>query len=171
MSIEIKQLKALEIIKQRIVEREQLKWILKRWEFKDEKVVFTNGCFDLLHQGHIDYLFKAADLGSKLIVAVNSDDSVKRLGKGNNRPIQDEKSRAMIIASLHFVDLVIIFNEDTPLELIEFITPNVLVKGSDYSVEQIVGHKHVLEKGGEVKTIDFLDGFSTSAIVQRIKSN
>jgi rfaE bifunctional protein nucleotidyltransferase chain/domain len=162
-------LKALEIIKHKIVAKEDLLPRLNRWKFKGEKIVFTNGCFDLLHQGHIDYLSKAADLGTKLIVAVNSDDSVKRLGKGEDRPIQDEDSRSLIMAALHFVDQVIIFNEDTPLELIKFISPDVLVKGSDYAIENIVGHEHVLEHGGEVKTIDFLDGFSTSSIVAKIK--
>lgn len=162
-------MKALEIIKHKIVSREDLLPRLNRWKFKGEKIVFTNGCFDLLHQGHIDYLSKAADLGTRLIVAVNSDDSVKRLGKGADRPIQDESSRSLIMAALHFVDQVIIFNEDTPLELIEFISPDVLVKGSDYTIENIVGHEHVIEHGGEVKTIDFLEGYSTSRIVEKIK--
>ena len=128
-------MKALEIINNKIVAREQLHWILNRWKLKDEKVVFTNGCFDLLHQGHIDYLAKASDLGTKLIVGVNTDRSVKELGKGENRPIQDEKSRSIIMAALHFVSLVVLFDEATPLSLIELIEPNVLVKGSDYTIE------------------------------------
>ncbi len=160
-------MKALSLIKNKIVVREDLKWILNRWQLKNEKVVFTNGCFDLLHQGHVDYLSKAADLGTKLIVGVNTDDSVRRLGKGENRPLQDETSRAILIAALHFVSQVVIFDEDTPLDLITFIQPDVLVKGSDYSIENIVGHEVVQAKGGEVKTIDFLEGFSTSSIVAK----
>jgi rfaE bifunctional protein nucleotidyltransferase chain/domain len=163
-------LKALQVIKHKIVDKDQLKWILNRYRFKDEKIVFTNGCFDLLHQGHIDYLAKASELGTKLIVAVNSDNSVKRLGKGKNRPIQDEGSRAIIMAALHFVSKVIIFDDDTPLELIKFIKPDVLVKGSDYEIKNIVGHEVVQQHGGEVKTIDFLEGYSTSKIVEKAKN-
>ena len=112
-------MKALQTVSNKIVDREQLQWILNRWKLKDEKVVFTNGCFDLLHQGHIDYLAKASDLGTKLIVGVNTDSSVRGLGKGENRPIQDEKSRSIIMAALHFVSLVVLFDEATPLSLIE----------------------------------------------------
>jgi len=162
-------LKSLQTIKHKIVDKEQLKWILNRYRFKGEKIVFTNGCFDLLHQGHIDYLAKASDLGTKLIVAVNSDNSVKRLGKGQNRPIQDEQSRAVIMSALHFVSEVIIFDEDTPLDLIKFIQPDILVKGNDYEIKNIVGHEIVQRKGGEVKTIDFLEGYSTSKIVEKAK--
>ena len=158
-------------MKNKIVELDSVSQIMARWKLKNEKVVFTNGCFDLVHQGHIDYLSKAADLGTKLIVAVNSDDSVKRLGKGDERPLQDEKSRAILMAALSFVDLVVIFNDDTPLYVIEKINPDVLVKGSDYSIENIVGHQSVLANGGEVKTIDFLEGYSTSKIVEKIKRN
>lgn len=167
MSIEIKKLKALQVLKNKIVDLEQLQWILSRWRLKDEKVVFTNGCFDLLHQGHVDYLSKASDLGSKLIVAVNTDDSVKRLGKDKNRPLQDEVSRAVLMASLHIVDLVILFNEDTPYELIQLIKPDVLVKGSDYKIEEIVGHDVVAKYGGAVSAIDFLEGYSTTKIVEK----
>lgn len=162
-------MKALQIIKAKILEPKALELTLNQWRFKEEKIVFTNGCFDLVHQGHLDYLSKASDLGTKLIVGVNTDDSVKRLNKGENRPLQDEYSRALLIAAMHFVDLVVIFDEDTPLELITRIQPDVLVKGSDYSVEDIVGHEVVLSKGGEVKTIDFLEGFSTSKIVEKAR--
>ncbi|MEQ8907914.1 MAG: D-glycero-beta-D-manno-heptose 1-phosphate adenylyltransferase [Vicingaceae bacterium] len=162
-------LKNLQIIQAKVVEQRDLSHLLNRWRFKEERIVFTNGCFDILHQGHLDYLSKAADLGSKLIVGVNSDDSVKRLGKGENRPLQDQKSRGLLIASLHFVDRVVIFHEDTPLELIKIIQPDVLVKGSDYKVEEIVGHEVVLAKGGSVVPIDFLAGFSTSSIVEKAR--
>jgi rfaE bifunctional protein nucleotidyltransferase chain/domain len=158
----------LELIKSKIHPSEVLGHLLPIWRFKEHKIVFTNGVFDLLHQGHVDYLSKAADCGTLLIVGINSDDSVKRLGKGKSRPLQDEYSRALIIAALHFVSAVIIFNEDTPYELIQLIQPEVLVKGSDYKVEQIAGHDIVLAKGGEVKLIDYLDGYSTSAIEKKI---
>jgi rfaE bifunctional protein nucleotidyltransferase chain/domain len=162
-------LKALQITKNRIVERKQLKAIINRWRLKDENIVFTNGCFDILHQGHVDYLSKAADLGTRLVVGVNTDDSVKRLGKDANRPIQDEQSRAIIIAALRFVDLVVLFGEDTPLDLIGEIQPQVLVKGSDYKIEEIVGYESVIKSGGNVVAIDFLKGFSTTKIVEKAR--
>ncbi|MFT5666178.1 MAG: rfaE bifunctional protein nucleotidyltransferase chain/domain [Vicingaceae bacterium] len=162
-------MKALQIIKNRIVERKQLKAIINRWRLKDENIVFTNGCFDILHQGHVDYLSKAADLGTRLVVGVNTDDSVKRLGKDANRPIQDEQSRAIIIAALRFVDLVVLFGEDTPLDLIGEIQPQVLVKGSDYKIEEIVGYESVIKSGGNVVAIDFLKGFSTTKIVEKAR--
>ena len=130
-------------------------------------LVFTNGCFDLMHLGHIDYLSKAADLGSKLIVGLNSDSSTNKL-KGSTRPITDENSRAGVLAALFFVDAVVLFNEQTPLNLIVNIQPNILVKGADYAIENIVGAKEVLGLGGEVKTIEFLEGYSTSAIEAKI---
>mgnify|MGYP000125212664 CR=1 FL=1 len=162
-------MKALQVVKNRIKKREELSFIVNRWSLTGEKVVFTNGCFDILHQGHVDYLSKAADLGTKLVVGVNSDNSVRRLGKDKNRPIQDEKSRAIILAALHFVDLVILFDEDTPLELIKEVNPQVLVKGSDYKMHEIVGYEFVTEKEGEVRTIDFLEGYSTSKIVEKAR--
>ena len=160
-------MKAIQIIKNRIVQRKELKATINRWRLKDEKIVFTNGCFDILHQGHVDYLSKAADLGTKLVVGVNTDDSVKRLGKDANRPIQDEQSRAIIIAALRFVDLVVLFGEDTPLDLIGEIQPQVLVTGSDYKIEEIVGYESVIKNGGNVVAIDFLKGFSTTEIVEK----
>jgi rfaE bifunctional protein nucleotidyltransferase chain/domain len=138
------------------------------WKAKGERVVFTNGCFDLLHLGHVDYLEKARDLGDRLVVGLNSDDSVARF-KGPARPIQDEQSRARVLAALQFVDLLVFFNEDTPLNLISELVPNVLVKGSDYLAENIVGAEVVKKAGGEVKTIDFVPGYSTSRIVEKIK--
>ncbi len=142
--------------------------LVARYKFKSHQIVFTNGCFDLLHKGHVDYLNKAADLGDRLIVGINSDASVKSLGKGKNRPIQDEESRALIIASLHYVDQVVIFNELTPERLIQQITPDVLVKGADYQIKDIVGAEHVLNSGGSVERIEFLEGYSTSLIEQKI---
>lgn len=161
----------LQAISNKIFLRQQLMFWLNTMRFKNEKLVFTNGCFDLLHEGHIDYLAKAADLGTKLIVGVNSDNSVKRLGKGASRPIQNEQSRAMLLAALHFTSAITVFDEDTPYQLIELVKPNVLVKGADWKVENIVGYDLVKANGGEVVTIEFLPGFSTTAIENKIKSS
>jgi rfaE bifunctional protein nucleotidyltransferase chain/domain len=137
------------------------------WKFQGRKIVFTNGCFDILHLGHIDYLSKAADLGDLLIIGLNTDQSVRRI-KGNSRPIQDEISRAMVLASLGFVDVVVFFGEDTPYELIKTTQPDILVKGADYKPEEIVGYDVVKNKGGAIVTIEYLEGYSTSAIEQKI---
>lgn len=142
---------------------------IKNLKKQGKTIVFTNGCFDILHKGHVDYLAKAADKGDILIVAVNSDDSVKRLGKSPSRPIQDENARAFLIAALESVSFVLIFNEDTPFEIISQLIPNVLVKGSDYVIENIVGADVVIKNGGKVETIDFIEGYSTSKIEQKIK--
>jgi len=141
--------------------------MLATWQFLGKKIVFTNGCFDILHLGHIDYLSKAADLGDMLIIGLNTDRSVNRI-KGNNRPLQDEMSRAVVLASLGFVDYVVLFNEDTPLNLIELTQPDVLVKGADYKPEDIVGYDIVKNKGGKIVTIEFLEGYSTTAIENKI---
>lgn len=142
--------------------------VLNHWKKAGEKVVFTNGCFDLVHRGHIDSLSKAADLGERLIVGLNSDASV-RLLKGANRPLIDEQSRAILLASLLMVDAVVIFNEETPYQLIEQVVPDVLVKGSEYQVEEIAGHDVVLAAGGKVERISLTEGFSTSGLIQKIK--
>jgi rfaE bifunctional protein nucleotidyltransferase chain/domain len=139
------------------------------WKFKDRKVVFTNGCFDILHRGHVEYLAKAASLADIMVVGLNTDSSVTRL-KGSTRPIQDEASRALILASLACVSKVVLFDEDTPYELIKFVQPDVLVKGSDYKAESIIGYDIVTAKGGEVVTIDIVDGYSTTAIVRKLIS-
>jgi rfaE bifunctional protein nucleotidyltransferase chain/domain len=138
------------------------------WKFNNQKVVFTNGCFDILHLGHIDYLEKAAALGKKLIIGVNTDASVKTLEKGKERPINDEYARMRILAALGFVDAVILFSEPTPLELITALKPSILVKGNDYSVENIVGVDVVLKNGGQVKTIELVEGYSTTKIINKI---
>jgi rfaE bifunctional protein nucleotidyltransferase chain/domain len=169
---------ALEVIQSKIFTKESLLFYLNVWRFREEKIVFTNGCFDIIHRGHIDYLAKASDLGEKLVVAINSDASVKRLGKSSSRPLQDEQTRAMIMASLHFVSAVIIFDEDTPLDMINFVKPDILVKGADYDANEtnkqskkyIVGSDQVKANGGKVKTIDFLEGFSTTKIEEKIKN-
>jgi rfaE bifunctional protein nucleotidyltransferase chain/domain len=139
------------------------------WQIHNEKVVFTNGCFDILHLGHIDYLAKAADLGDRLIIGVNTDSSVSSI-KGPSRPIIDEVTRATKLAALLFVDAVILFGEDTPLTLIEAVKPDVLVKGGDYTIDTIVGADAVLARGGNVDVIPFLPGHSTTAIIDKIKA-
>lgn len=139
------------------------------WRFHEQKIVFTNGCFDIVHLGHIDYLAKAADAGSLLIVGLNTDESVKRI-KGKSRPIIDQHSRAMALAALSYVGAVVYFDEDTPYELIKDVQPDVLVKGKDYKPEDIVGSDIVMAKGGEILTIDLVEGFSTSNIIEKIKN-
>lgn len=157
----------LAVIQSKILTREALLPKVRIWKFQGQKIVFTNGCFDIVHLGHIDYLAKAASLGNRLIVGLNTDASVSCI-KGPFRPVQDEHSRAMLMAALHFVDAVVLFGEDTPLELISYLEPDVLVKGSDYSVDQIVGADVVLANGGSVQTIDFVEGYSTSKVIDKI---
>ena len=159
----------LDILEKKILGKEQLLPLLNIWKFQGDKLVFTNGCFDLLHLGHIDYLAKAASLGNKLVIGLNSDEST-RLLKGPNRPITDQNSRAHLLAALFFVDAVVLFNEQTPYELIQWVRPDILVKGADYTIDQIVGADLVLENGGEAKTIEYLPGYSTSAIENRIRN-
>ncbi len=166
-------------VNNKIVDRETAERRINSWRLKGHKVVFTNGCFDILHRGHVSYLAQASSLGNKLVLAINTDDSVRRLGKGDDRPINDEVSRAIVAAGLGFVDLIVSFHEDTPLELIELLKPDVLVKGGDYNVDQldanasdyIVGSDIVRNSGGEVKTIPLVDGFSTTSIVQKLKNS
>lgn len=141
---------------------------LKKWKDKKETLVFTNGCFDIIHHGHVDSLQKCAALGDKLIVGLNSDESVKIL-KGEGRPIIGEQGRAQILAAFKFVDAVVIFREETPAELIAQIIPDVLVKGKQYEIHEIAGHDTVLNNGGKVVTLDLVPGVSTSDIIQKIK--
>ncbi len=154
----------------KIVELTNAKTKIKEWQKAGLKVVFTNGCFDLIHLGHVDYLEKARLLGGKLVLGLNTDDSVSRF-KGPERPLQDQNSRARVLAAMQFVDLVVFFNEDTPLDLISALVPDILVKGSDYLTENIVGADVVKKAGGEVKTIDFVPGYSTTRIVEKIKKS
>ncbi|MBK9291495.1 MAG: D-glycero-beta-D-manno-heptose 1-phosphate adenylyltransferase [Bacteroidetes bacterium] len=157
----------LDRIKQKIRSKEALKPMLEQWRFFGKKVVFTNGCFDLLHLGHLDYLSKAADLGDVLIIGVNTDASVRRI-KGPQRPVNDETSRTMLLAGMQFVDAVVLFDEPTPKEIIDFIQPDVLVKGNDYKAEEIVGYDTVMAKGGQVITIPLVSGYSTTGMINRI---
>ena len=140
------------------------------WRLKSDRIVFTNGCFDILHRGHVEYLQEAAALGDRLVVGVNSDASVRRLGKGEDRPLNDQDSRAKVLAALRCVDAVVIFEEDTPLELITALQPDVVAKGGDWKPEQIVGADLVKARGGEVRSLKLVDGFSTTALVERIRN-
>jgi rfaE bifunctional protein nucleotidyltransferase chain/domain len=157
----------LDNIRAKIISGDSLEHQLNRWRFFNRKIVFTNGCFDLLHAGHIDYLSRAADMGDVLVIGLNSDESVRRL-KGKNRPINDQQQRTMILASLSFISAVILFDEDTPFNLISKIKPHILVKGGDYKPEQIAGADVVIASGGEVRIIDLLPGYSTTEIEKRI---
>lgn len=154
---------------QKILSTESAFEKVQEWKKDGQKVVFTNGCFDILHLGHVDYLEKASKLGYKLVVGLNTDASVSRI-KGPSRPITDQVSRGRVMAALGFVDLVVFFDEETPLELITKLLPDVLVKGNDYLAENIVGAKVVKQNNGNVETVELVDGYSTSAIVNKIKN-
>ena len=163
-----KKMSHLKKIENKIFTINDLKVKTERWKSLGNQIVFTNGCFDIIHQGHIEVLSKSADLGEKLIVGLNSDKSIKKL-KGKNRPIKDEYSRAMLLASFNFVDAVILFSEDTPIKLIRGLKPDILAKGGDYKIEEIAGHKIIKETGGEVKLIPFVEGYSSTQIIKKIK--
>ena len=155
-------------LKDKIVSMNVAQSMVNQWQNQGDKVVFTNGCFDILHAGHVHYLEEARCLGNKLVIGLNTDQSIQRLDKSPARPIQSQDSRAMVLAALDSVSLVVLFVEDTPKELIETLNPNILVKGADYQIDQIVGGSHVIANGGEVKTLEFLPGYSTSKIEQKI---
>lgn len=161
-------MKAVSSIPDKIFTLDGLKHQVRRWQLQNKKIVFTNGVFDILHEGHITSLSEAATHGHVLIVAVNTDASVKRL-KGESRPVNNEDSRALLLASLVIVDAVILFDEDTPINLITALLPDVLVKGGDYTLDQIVGAKEVMAHGGEVKIVPVLEGFSTTALIQKMR--
>jgi rfaE bifunctional protein nucleotidyltransferase chain/domain len=167
----------VESIARKILTVDELVKAISRWRLKSERIVFTNGVFDILHSGHVDYLARAAKLGNRLIIGINSDDSVKRLGKGGDRPINNEIARAQVISALASVDAVVLFNEDTPLQLIKSLKPDVLVKGGDYnpletdstSSKYMVGSDIVIANGGVVEAIPFLEGYSSTSIINKIK--
>ncbi|MEO6540503.1 MAG: D-glycero-beta-D-manno-heptose 1-phosphate adenylyltransferase [Ferruginibacter sp.] len=163
-------MRSVSSIPNKIFTLNELKHQLNRWRLLNKKIVFTNGVFDILHEGHIASLGEAALYGHVLIVAINSDASVKRL-KGESRPVYNEGSRTLLMASLVMVDAVILFEEDTPLNLVTTILPDVLVKGGDYTLDQIVGAKEVMANGGEVKILPILDGFSTTGIIEKMKGH
>ncbi len=146
-----------------------LRKILDDWRFKGKRLVFTNGCFDILHLGHIDYLAQAAGFGDVLIVGLNTDSSVRNI-KGPKRPVNDQHARAALLASLFFVDAVVLFDHDTPYELIKEVQPDCLIKGSDYKEEDIIGNDIVRSKNGRVIAIDLLKGYSTTNIIKKLTS-
>jgi len=164
-----------EYLKDKLVSADEARRRIVAWNLKGEKVCFTNGCFDILHLGHIHYLAASAECGNRLIVAINSDDSVRKLNKADNRPINTEEARMLLIAALGFVDLVLVFNEQTPLDLIKSLQPDVLIKGADYDAAEndssnskyIVGSKEVSSYGGSVCTVNFISGYSTTSILQK----
>lgn len=165
-------------LSEKIMVAEKLLPILNAARLKDNKIVFTNGCFDILHRGHTEYLAKARDLGGVLVIGLNTDDSVRRQNKSPERPINNEETRATILAALEFVDFVVLFNEDTPYELIKKIQPDILVKGADYdpnetnptSKKYIVGSDIVRSKGGQIKTIELTEGYSTTGLIHKLKN-
>ncbi len=163
-------MRAIDSIPKKITDLKTLCFKVAAWRATGKTIAFTNGCFDILHEGHIYSLSQAAKEADILIVGVNSDASIKRL-KGNDRPINHEQSRALILASLAVVDAVVIFEEDTPLQLIQTLLPDFLVKGGDYSIDQIVGSKEVIANGGKVVINQIVEGCSTTGIIQQIKSS
>lgn len=163
-------MKSVKSIPDKILSEQELQQQLKRWRLQNKTIVFTNGVFDILHEGHIASLSEAASFGHILIVGLNADASVKRL-KGENRPVNKEQARALLLASLLPTDAIVIFDTDTPLDLIISIMPDILVKGGDYTLEQIVGAKEVLANGGEVKIVPLIEGVSTTAIIERMRKD
>ena len=160
-------MKSIQAIPAKILTLAELQKQAERWRLQNKKIVFTNGVFDILHEGHISSLSEAAAYGDILVVGLNSDASVKRL-KGPQRPINREQARALVLASLVMTDVIILFEEDTPLELITSFMPDILVKGGDYTVEQIAGAKEVLAAGGEVKIAAIIEGISTTGIIEKM---
>ena len=160
--------KSLEILNSKILDKERLLVKLTDWKEENKKIVFTNGCFDLIHLGHIEVIARSADLGDILIIGVNTDKSIKRL-KGKNRPIVEEISRAKQLAALEFVDAVVFFDEDTPIDLIKMINPNLITKGGDYNSDQVIGNDIVAQNNGEVVIIPLTQGYSTTSILEKIK--
>lgn len=163
-------MKKPEQINSKIFTWEQITKQCAIWRFKEKKIVFTNGCFDILHLGHIEYLIKSLDFGDVLIIGLNSDNSIRKI-KGPGRPVNDEHARATILASLSFVHAIVLFDQETPYELIQCIRPDVLVKGDDYQVDQIVGNDIVRAGGGEIKTVGLTEGYSTTGIIKKIRES
>ncbi len=161
--------KSLKKINNKIFLKKDLRIKLDSWRQKGEKIVFTNGCFDLIHLGHIEVLARSADLGDRLIIGVNTDISIKNI-KGENRPIIEEDSRVKQLAALEFVDAVILFNESTPNKIINHIKPDIITKGGDYKTEEVVGYETVIENNGRVVIIPLTQGFSTTSILNKIKN-
>lgn len=162
-------MKKNEVLKNKILSLEALEKRLIIDRFLGRKIVFTNGCFDIIHRGHVEYLSKAADLGQILVIGLNSDSSVHKI-KGKERPVQDQITRAEVLASMFYVTYIVIFDEETPYKLIKAVQPDFLVKGGDYNIKEIVGYDIVTEKGGQVLTIPLVEGFSTTSIINKVQS-
>jgi rfaE bifunctional protein nucleotidyltransferase chain/domain len=160
----------LPVHSEKVLDRTKAEEEVKNWRAEGERVVFTNGCFDILHPGHIDLLTKAGALGDRLIIGLNSDASVQKLEKGPGRPVIDQASRALLVASLEMVDAVVVFDEGTPLALIQSLGPDFLIKGADYQESDIVGKEHVEANGGQVVRLPLLEGYSSSSIIERIRN-
>ena len=161
--------KKLNKLKAKIFNIKDLSKIINEWRLNGDKIVFTNGCFDLIHLGHLEILARSADLGDKLIVGINSDMSIKKI-KGNSRPIIEEDSRAKHLAAIEFIDAVVLFNEDTPYDLINILKPDVLTKGGDYKKNDIVGNQLINKEHGEIVIIPLTQGYSTTSILEKIKN-
>ena len=161
---------ALKKINNKIFDLQLLMKKIEKWRSENKKIVFTNGCFDLIHLGHIEILARSSDFGDKLIIGVNSDLSIKKL-KGENRPIIEESSRIRQLSALEFVDAVVLFDEETPIKLIETIKPDVITKGGDYTAKNVVGNEVVSQKSGEVVIIPLTQGYSTTSILNKIKND
>jgi D-glycero-beta-D-manno-heptose 1-phosphate adenylyltransferase len=157
-------------LRDKIISKEKALKLISALRSSGKKIVFTNGCFDIIHPGHVDYLSQARDLGDYLVLGLNTDRSVKMLEKAPNRPINSEETRALVLAGLASVDAIVFFDEQTPYELIKFLQPDVLVKGNDYTIEQVVGNDIVAKNGGQVITIPLLQGYSTTALIKKINS-
>lgn len=154
--------------KNKILTFDDMRHQVKRWRLLDKTIAFTNGCFDILHEGHLEILSRSAASADILVVGVNTDASVKRL-KGESRPVNNEAFRAGMLAALSMVDAVVLFDDPTPLELIRMIAPDVLIKGGDYAIDRIVGAEEVIKNGGEVKIVPLLKGYSTTSLIQKIQ--
>lgn len=160
--------KHIDLAEEKILPLTKLEKLVHMWRLRGDKIVFTNGCFDILHRGHLEYLAAAADLGNRLVVGLNSDSSVTQL-KGAGRPVNCLEDRALALAALRFTDAVVEFDQDTPLELIKTLLPEVLVKGGDYTLENIVGAKEVEAAGGKVAIISFTEGYSTTSFLEKLR--
>lgn len=159
----------LKEIENKILDEERLSLWLDDCRKNNKSIVFSNGCFDIIHRGHIEYLAKASDLGDKFIIGLNTDASIKRL-KGPSRPVNNQDARAIVLAALQFVDAVVLFDEDTPYNLIKAVQPDVLVKGNDYKPEDIVGYDIVTAKGGVVTTVELVEGYSTTNTIAKMRN-
>jgi rfaE bifunctional protein nucleotidyltransferase chain/domain len=157
------------LLTSKIIKKEDAARTISGLRLKGKKIIFTNGCFDILHPGHVDYLCQARDLGGYLVLGLNTDSSVKRLNKAPNRPVNNEQARAVVLAGLACIDAIILFDEDTPYELIKLLQPDVVVKGNDYKPEEVVGYDLMKQRGGQVITIPLLEGFSTTKLIEKLK--